>query len=73
MRTKPLESPFACGTATVARVQQLDDAALRGGHALLDQTRVRDFASWMDERLLELGAKFGQYQTRSSVRKYLQR
>lgn len=73
MRTKPFGSPGARGTAAVALVQQLDDATLRSGHALLDQARVRDFASWMDEQLLELGEKFTQYQTRSSVRKSLQR
>lgn len=69
MRTQNTSSGLVPNLSTTALVDQLDDAALRSGHALLDSVRVCDFASWIDGQLAQLDVQFERFQTRSSVRK----
>ena len=52
--TSPMKTPTIrhrtapSGGSTTALVQELDDTALRSGHALLDGVRAHDFSDWVD-------------------------
>ncbi len=59
--------------STTALVQELDDSALRSGHALLDSDRAQEFSDWMDWRLEQLEAGFDAFCTPRSVRRSLGR
>jgi len=70
MRTvKPLSNPWS----TTALVAELDDTALKSGHALLDQLRAEEFCQWIDGQLEELEARFREYSTYGSIRRSLGR
>lgn len=56
-------------TATHDWVENLDDATLRSGHAVLNDDRIGDFDKYMDSRLEQLEEQFDQYFTHHSVRK----
>jgi len=65
MRTaKSLSNPWS----TTALVAELDDTALKSGHALLDQLRAEEFCQWIDGQLEELEARFREYSTYGSIR-----
>ena len=59
--------------STAARVEHLDDATLRSGHALLNQTRSRDFSRWMDQQLGRLEEQFRDYAINRSLRQSMGR
>jgi hypothetical protein len=50
------------------RIENLDDAALRSGHGLLDDVRVASFSDWLDTRLPRLESQFHRFTTRDSMR-----
>ena len=56
-------------TTTHDWVENLDDATLRSGHAVLDDVRNGDFDKYMDLRLEQLERQFHEFCTHSSVRK----
>jgi hypothetical protein len=60
-------------TTTYDWVENLDDATLRSGHAVLDDGRIRDFDRDMDLRLEQLERRFRDFCTHHSVRKSLGR
>jgi hypothetical protein len=71
---KPMKTPQNPSFLSVpARVEELDDTALRGGHALLDSDRARDFACWIDVELAQLEGRFQQFMTPKSLRRSLGR
>ena len=61
------------GGSTTALVQELDDKALRSGHALLDGARSHDFSDWVDGQLRQLEVYFEAFCTPRSVRRSLGR
>jgi hypothetical protein len=58
---------------TPSLVQDLDDAALRCGHALLVADRAREFASWLDTQLGLLEERQRAFVTPQSARRALGR
>ena len=54
-------------------VENLDDATLRSGHAVLDDCRIGDFDTYMDLRLERLEQQFREFSTHHSVRQSLGR
>ena len=54
-------------------VENLDDATLRSGHAVLDDARIGEFDKYIESRLEELEQQFREYFTHGSVRKSLGR
>ncbi len=59
--------------SATALVQELDDATLRSGHALLDTDRAQDFASWLDSQLEQLEREFHAFSTPRTIRRSLGR
>lgn len=74
MKTQSPKTPFTpCCEERLGQVRELDDALLRRGHALLDDSRNQDFSQWMDQQLESLETQFRSFMTRQSVRKSLGR
>lgn len=59
--------------SATALVQDLDDATLRSGHALLDTDRAQEFSSWLDSQLDELDREFREFATPQTIRRSLGR
>jgi hypothetical protein len=59
--------------STTALVKELDDLALRSGHALLDSGRALEFSDWIDLQLQQLEVAFSTFCTPQSVRRSLGR
>ncbi len=59
--------------STTALVKELNDTALRSGHALLNNTRAQEFSGWMDRQSALLEQHFLTFSTPQSVRRSLGR
>lgn len=59
--------------AAIGWIQQINDTALRSGHAMLSDRRVHDFAGWMDQELDQFDLRFRDRATHRSIRKSLGR